>query len=486
MNQKNKNIGAQTTSILTRRQFIKNTAKTLGAGYVGSYLFSGLSQMSLVSSSTAQTIGGTSDYKALICLFLFGGNDHFNTVIPTDTLSYTEYEKARKVDPDPISIPLANILPLQANTPNPQNRTVGLHPNLTFFKTAFDAGKLAILANVGPLLAPTTKQTYKSKTVAIPVSLFSHNDQQSTWQTMSAEGASFGWGGKISDGFKNLNANNGVFTSISASGNAVWLSGEEVVQYRVSNNGATKINGTSNGWIFSSQEAGRQLETIIKDTSHAHLLMKEHAVVTNRSITAEQSMTQALGSKSVFTTPIPNGNSLAQQLHIVARTISARNTLQNKRQVFFVSLGGFDTHDKQNTTHGNLMTTLNNALQHFDALINEMKVSDATIADKITVFTASDFGRTLTSNGDGTDHAWGSHHFIYGGAVKGKDIYGSLPEIAVDGVDTIGQGRLIPTTSVDQYAGTLAKWFGLTDAQINTIFPNLVRFNIKDLEFMKA
>jgi uncharacterized protein (DUF1501 family) len=274
------------------------------------------------------------------------------------------------------------------------------------------------------------------------------------------------------------------FTCMSVSGNAVWLSGQTTLQYQVGADGGIPIAGLS-GSLFGSSSAGSVLRSIVT-ADRAHLLGRELNRVTARSIDAQAALNAAmLPAGAVEAVPLVPGttqsNALAAQLQTVARVIGGRSALGAKRQVFFVSIGGFDTHDAQRVNQANLMTRIGQALEYFDRLL----VSPAINAgNDVTLFTASDFGRTLTSNGDGTDHGWGAHHFVTGGAVRGKDIYGRYPVIGVNTDDDVGQGRLLPALSVDQYAGTLARWFGLSDAQLAEVFPNLRNFALADLGFM--
>ncbi|RCS56763.1 DUF1501 domain-containing protein [Parvibium lacunae] len=472
------------THATSRRAFLKHAALCAAAGPAAAPFALNLATLAAMSSvsgaAQAQSVAG---YKALVCVFLFGGNDSYNTVVPYDTTSYNAYSVARSTAPDPIALSQGTLLPLIPNTTQASGRLAALHPNLGGLKTLFDATRLAVVSNVGPLIRPTTKTQYNARSVTLPPRLFSHNDQQNTWQAFAPEGASYGWGGRMGDLLMSSNTNT-IFTCISAAGNAVWLSGQSALQYQVSNSGAIQIAGLGSTPLFGSSVASAQLRSIITNTGGTNLLEREHGRIVGRSVNAETSLTAAIGSSSTFTTALPASNSLANQLQVVARIINARAALGTSRQVFFVSLGGFDTHDLQNTSHATLMTRLNAALVYFDSLLGEMAATDSQIRQKVTLFTASDFGRTLTSNGDGTDHGWGAHHFVMGGAVRGKDIYGTLPEVGTNTPDEVGQGRLLPSLAVDQYGATLAKWFGLSAGQISTVFPNIGNFAVSDLNFL--
>jgi len=329
-----------------------------------------------------------------------------------------------------------------------------------------------------------TKLEYQKGTKARPPKLFSHNDQQSTWQALAPEGARVGWGGKFGD---LLASNNGssTFTNISVQGNAVFMAGNSVFQYQVGNGGATAIGGLT-GSLFGSTAAATGLRSLIT-ADNQHLLAKEQAVIVRRSIDAQAAFQSAFNA-SVVTAPTQyfnpaqrasGNNGLAQQLQTVARIIGARTALGAKRQVFFVSIGGFDTHDNQNKAHADLYARLSHAINYFDQTLETLGVRN-----NVTLFTASDFGRTFTSNGDGTDHGWGGHHFVHGGAVKGGDIYGRFPQVGINHDDEVGSGSFLPGTSVDQIGATLGKWFGVSDSELNTVFPNLKNFPKANLGFL--
>ncbi|MCO5106303.1 MAG: DUF1501 domain-containing protein [Burkholderiaceae bacterium] len=464
----------------SRREFLRTSSLLSVLGPAGVPFAMNLATIGAAAAQTAD------DYRALVCVFFFGGNDHHNTVIATDTASWSEYQRLRATPPDPIALPApgaaGGVLPIEPVTPQ-AGRSFALHPNLGPLKNLFDAGRAAVVANVGPLIAPMTKTQYNNGSVPRPPKLFSHNDQQSTWQAYAPEGARYGWGGRMGDLLASRNAAS-TFTCMSVSGNAVWLAGQSTLQYQVGPNGGIPIAGLS-GSQFGSSSAGSVLRSIVT-ADRAHLLERELNRITSRSIDAQAALNAAmLPADAVEAVPTVPGttqaNPLASQLQTVARVIGGRGALGAKRQVFFVSIGGFDTHDAQRVNQGNLMTRIGQALEYFDRLLASPSVN---ALNEVTLFTASDFGRTLTSNGDGTDHGWGAHHFVTGGAVRGKDVYGRYPLIGVNTDDDVGQGRLLPAVSVDQYAGTLARWFGLTATQVDEVFPNLRNFPVADLGFM--
>lgn len=489
-------------------------------------------QLAAAGSAASQT---APNYKALVCVFLFGGNDSNNTVLATDSDSFGRYWAARNTGDDPIALmppgtpPAAvgsvspvtgrtvtarspeawgGVLPIVPRTPNPipagtnaTVRTFGLHPMLSPLKTLFDADRLAVVANVGTLIRPITKAQFQARTVAFPTNLFSHNDQQSTWQAGASEGARVGWGGRFGDILSGLNGTNSLFTAISTAGNAVFLSGQSVVQYQMSTAAqpAVVINGGSATTLFGSTVAPSRVRDIIQDESSASLFAADYATVTGRSVGAATTLNTAFTQAAVTAVPAPptyvnpitgltETNTLATQLQTVARMIAANSTLGLRRQVFFVSLGGWDNHDVQNTAQPNNLAKVAHALSYFDGVLGS--VGGMNMRNSVTTFTASDFSRTFTTNGDGTDHAWGGHHFVMGGAVRGGDIYGQYPTLGVDlgafrNPDMAGTA-LVPTTSVDQYAATMGRWLGTSDANLDNIFPNLRNFTPRDLGFMSA
>lgn len=445
---------------LSRREFVKRASALTFAGAGAPFALN----LAAIGAAAAQ---GAPEYRAIVCLFLFGGNDHTNTIIPYDPAEHTQYVNSRA------SIAFArDALTPTATAPvaSQGGRPFAFHPALTSFKSLYDLGKLAVVANVGPLIVPTTRTQYRNGSVPLPPKLFSHNDQQSVWQanTPVGEGARLGWGGRIGD---LLAAQNGLtlFTCISASGNAVFLSGQEVLQYQVGSSGSIAFNALS-GNLYSSPTAGTAYRRVITRTS-AHLFENQLGQVVSRSITANAVLSANLPPASSFTVPIPANNNLASQLSVVARMISARGGLGTNRQVFFVSAGGFDNHDFLVNEHNLRMQTVNAAVNAFYQWLQQMQMEN-----NVTLFTASDFGRTLTSNGDGSDHGWGAHHFVVGGAVQGGNIYGTFPQVAFNTSEDIGQGNLLPTTSVDQYAATLARWFGVADSRMPEVLPNIVNF----------
>ena len=434
------------------------------------------------------------DYKALVCVFLLGGNDYANTVVPFDAARHALYARLRG---GTLAIPRSALeaTVLRPTKPLSDDTAYALAPEMPEMAALFDAGRLAVQLNVGPLVTPLTREQYEARVLPQPPKLFSHNDQQSLWQAEGAEGSTRGWGGKVGDVALSGNANP-MFTCISVTGNSVFLSGQQALQYQCSRAGAVAVEGVrGNEWgHFFWEPAMRACFERLLQKSHTHVLAEEYARVMRRSLVAEQQVAAAIAPVRP-STPLPQGNSLAEQLAMVARLIGGRSALGVKRQVFFVSLDGFDVHDNMAARQPVLLKKLSQALGAFDGMLGELG-----LRQNVTTFTASDFGRTLSINGDGTDHGWGGHQFVLGGAVKGRAFYGRPAPLSVGNTSAaedqwhVGQGRLLPSTSVDQFAATLARWFGAGDDELHAALPNLARFGARggrpdypiDLGFMNG
>ena len=438
----------------SRRAFLKRSA-AIGMMGTATPLVMSLAGIGEAAAATA------TDYKALVCIFLLGGNDHANTLTPYDVGSFNAYQGLRS------NIAYARS-DLAATVLNPAIPLGGglqyaLAPAMAPLLPTFNAGKLAVLLNVGTLIQPTTKAQYLAKNVKLPPKLFSHNDQQSFFQASSPEGATSGWGGRMGDLFQSGNGS-ATLTCINASGNAVYLTGKTAVQYGISINGPIALNNNS-ATLFGSSTANSVLRSMIA-SPRTQIFENELTRVTKRSLDSYAQVTSALAAGPAIATSFPAANTLGDQLKVVARLISVSQELGAKRQVFFVSLGGFDLHDNLVAAQPPLLDKVSRAMKAFyDATV------ELGVADRVTAFTASDFGRTLVSNTDGADHGWGSMHFVLGGAVNGGAIYGKPPVYANNGPDDVGQGRLVPTMSVDQYAATLASWFGVGATDLSTVLP---------------
>ena len=450
-------------AILTRRQLLKHGACS-AAGVAGLHA---LWNLGLVSSAAAQ--GGASDYKALVCVFLFGGCDSFNLLVPRDNAHYNPYATARQN----LAIPQNQLLAITPNTSD--GSLYGLHPSCPELQTLFGAGKLAFVANVGSLLYPMTKAQYGNHSVQRPPQLFSHYDQQFQWMTSlpdSNEG--YGWGGRTAELLHTLNGTSALSMNITLQGANTFQVGPTVAPFSMGTNGPGGLKG------FSSQQGQRRYVAFqqLLNRQTPNLLEKAFADTQKRAIETNALLATALDGAPPLVTVFPQSN-LAAQLAMVARTIAIRDQLGAHRQVFFCGMGGFDSHDNQNADQPGLFAAISQALSAFQAAMVELGTESM-----VTTFTASDFARTLTSNGDGSDHAWGAVQLVMGGSVAGKDVYGVYPNLALDGPDDIEGGRILPTTSVDEYSATLAKWLGVQAADMATVFPHLARFANPDMGFM--
>jgi uncharacterized protein (DUF1501 family) len=453
----------------TRREFLRRAGRLSMAGAAAPWALN----LAVMAEAAAQS---APDYKALVCVFLYGGNDHGNTLVPYDAASHASYASIRGALATPrVALAATALTPTLAL---PDGRQMALAPQLAPIKPLFDAGQMGILLNMGTLIQPTTLAQYNARSVPLPPKLFSHNDQQSVWQSSLPEGATSGWGGRIGDLFLSSNGQ-ATFTCVNVSGNAVFMSGNTAVQYQVSTSGSVALRGIQ-APLFGSTACSdvlRQLTT----APYPHLMQAEHTRVMARALDANVALTAALASTPALATAFDAANPLAMQLQMVARLIAARSPLGARRQVFFVSLGGFDTHDFLPDQHPELLATVGAALRSFyDATV------ELGVAQQVTAFTASDFGRTLTSNGDGSDHGWGSHHFLLGGAVRGGRFHGQLPSVSVNGPDDVGQGRLLPTTAVDQLAATLARWMGVSASNLPLVAPNIGHYSVQDLGLLNS
>ena len=449
----------------SRRVFLQRASALSVAGVAAPWALN-LAAIAEASAATA------ADYKAIVCVFLYGGNDYGNTVIPYDQSSYDAYFALRPTLATARTALAGTIL---TPTTAPVDaagftRQYALAPQLAPLMPIFNAGKMGVLLNVGTLVQPTTKLQYINKSAPLPPKLFSHNDQQSVWQSSAPEGAASGWGGRIGDLFQAGNGN-ATFTCINVSGNAVYLTGQSAVQYQISTNGPVPMTGLQ-APLFGSAAGSAALQALVTQP-RTHLLENEYTRVSKRAIDAGHVLSSALVAAPAITTPFPATNALGDQLKMVARMIASAPAIGAKRQVFFVSMGGFDTHDGLLNVHPGLLTKVADAMAAFYAATIELGV-----ANQVTSFTASDFGRTLSGNNDGSDHGWGSMHFMLGGAVNGQRFYGAPPAVASNGPDDVGQGRLLPTTSVDQYAATLGKWLGASDTDLLSLLPNLANHNV--------
>lgn len=467
---------------MKRREFIRKSVQAMGAATIAT----GLQRFNLMNAFAMQS--APTDYKALVCIFLNGGNDCNNTVIPNDTTGYGNYSTARSAAG--LAIPQASLLPI--TVPSMSNAPFGLHPNLTGLKTLYDDQKLAIVPNMGPLVRPMTRQQYQANSVPKPYQLFSHSDQVTQWQTsISNTRTQTGWGGRVSDRTHGLNGSSTFPMVTSVAGSNIFNFG---VDYRPlaiapAPTGLHQVL-VLNGFGGAADEVARR-----NAMNNLRTIDRQNQLVKTTSDQTQQALdiSLAFSSDPVLTTTFPT-TSLGNQLKQVAKVIKLNQTapaLGLERQIFFCSIGGFDTHQNQPADQGALLTQVSEAMKAF---YDEMVV--LTLSSKVTTFTLSDFGRTLQPSGSGTavgtDHGWGTHMFVMGGAVRGGDFYGVpgpngtvFPTLQLGGAnDTDTRGRWIPTTSVEQYGATLASWYGLSVADMPYVFPLLSNFSTSNLGFM--
>jgi uncharacterized protein (DUF1501 family) len=419
-------------------------------------------------------------YQALVCIFLFGGNDANNMLIPTDTAGYANYLKYRvAVANGGLALDQSTLLPIASKTAQNGQTSFGLHPNLPEVEALFTSGRLAFLANVGPLAQPLTRTQYLAPDPPVPANLFSHADQQQQWQTLELDGFyKTGWAGRLADNINGSLNSGSLFPPItSVAGSAIFGTGQQTQPYAI-------IPGTTPGLSgFDSSAAGtarlQALQQLLTFDTGVSLIQSASSITSN-SLADSKTLSAALASATPLATVFP-ATSLGAQLKQVAQLLSVRSALSLNRQVFFCSLGGFDTHSNQIATQQSLFSQLSPAMNAFYNATVELN-----LAQQVTTFTMSDFSRTYQPASDGgSDHAWGSVQMIMGGAVVGGDIYGTLPVFAPGGPSDVGSnGRWIPTTPIDQYGATLAKWFGVPAGDFAAIFPNLANFPTQTLTFL--
>jgi uncharacterized protein (DUF1501 family) len=453
----------------SRREFLRDSlhsVATLGAmGALGK-----LGEINALAS-------GGSGYQALVCIFLAGGNDGHNTVIPISTAqqNYALYQKGRQS----LALPQGSLLPISNGSD-----AYGLHPSLVELQNLYTLGKAAVLANVGMLVQPINRAAYQSNNSAIvPSSLFSHSDQSNQWQTAIPNGiASTGWGGRMTDQLQSQNAGAIFPPIITTSSCGLFCTGQQTFPATVPPpySGSTAKSGMATlNAIQNAPATAAGMQQLLTFDNGLQLVQAGNGILT-RGNTYANTMTSLLASANLQT-KFPANNPLAAQLETVANVMAVRGQLGLTRQIFFCQLGGFDTHGAQLETQQPLLQQLSQAVAAFYAATQELLIDQS-----VTTFTASEFGRTLTPSGaDGSDHAWGSHHFIIGGGVQGGRFYGNFPLLAPGGDNDAGsRGVLIPTTAVDQYGATLAQWFGVSAGNLPAIFPNIANFTATKLGFL--
>ncbi|MCB1124392.1 MAG: DUF1501 domain-containing protein, partial [Verrucomicrobiae bacterium] len=420
--------------------------------------FSSLLQLRMTSTAAAQELGSGDDYKALVCLFLAGGNDSFNMLVPRNSAAYAEYQATR----DNIALDQNALLPV--TTTGQAYSEFGIHPSMPLLQGLYNSGNLAFVSNVGTLVRPTTKTDYNNKK-SLPSGLFSHSDQQVHWQTSvpQVKGATpGGWGGRTADLLMALNENSQVSMNISLSGVNVFQQGNEAFAYISGLEGGTDMVEYEDPFTKAAVDS-------LLEQQYENLFTRTFARSTRRFIDSSIAFNEAIAPVEIFTPTPPTRT--AQNFTMAARAIAAHEALNQKRQTFFIRVGGWDHHSEVLDAQTVMLAEIDQAVKYFwDALV------EIGMQDKVVLFTASDFGRTLTSNGAGSDHAWGGNHFVLGGPVNGGQIYGNYPSLALNSDVAINRARLIPTTSVDEYGSELARWFGVSPSEMDIVFPNIHNF----------
>lgn len=442
-----------------------------------------------VGTVNAQTVGvgGFSDYKALVCVFLAGGNDCWNMVVPTSAAEYSAYSTSRGGDAgvgSGLAIPKASLLPITPLNTNLNGVTFGLHPSMTGMQSLFSSSRAAVVANVGPLIKPTTKAQYQTAGWDLPPQLYSHNDQQDQWHSLRGKSLlKTGWGGRVADALLAQTSSQQLPLSVSLSGQTLFEAGVNARPYVMGSAGATNFGGHgTSGTSLARRRAFQAVVDASLASSSNTVYERSYATVQQRAVLFADSVNTALTGARSFTALPDSGvtlSSLSTQLRTVAKMISVRANLSMSRQIFFVQIGGFDTHDDLVTLQPNLLGDISNSVKAFYDSLTEMGM-----AGNVTLFTHSDFGRTLTSNGDGSDHGWGGIQFVVGGAVRGGYIYGDYPLLQIGSAMEVGGGRFIPTVSADQCAATLASWFGVMDADLPQVAPSIGNFATRNLGFL--
>ncbi len=453
----------------SRRQFLgEASCAALGTSTLFSSLIS-LKALNAATAANSSAISGPDDYKALVCIFQAGGNDSFNMLIPSQGDAYTEYAFTRSN----LAIPQDQLRSLQQL--NTGGQSFGVHPALTPVQELFNDGKLSFITNVGTLIKPTTKEDFFEDNIDLPLGLFSHADQIQQWQTSlpHQRSSATGWGGKVADLIRDMNSNDQVSMNVSLSGTNVFQTGEETIEYAIdAYSGSIGIDGygVEDEWDVFNIMRTKAIDRLI-DHEYQDIFKKTYVDVIKRSRDGHKMFTGAIESVGGVATEFSD-NYVSQSFAMIARTIAAREALGMKRQIFYVNFGGWDHHDELLNNQFGMFTVMGNALAEFNQALVELNISDC-----VTTFSISEFGRTLTSNGNGTDHAWGGNVMVMGGSqLNGGQIFGEYPSLALQTSIELGDGVLVPALSTDQYFAELARWFGVSDGELSTIFPNLENF----------
>jgi uncharacterized protein (DUF1501 family) len=418
------------------------------------------------------------DYKALVCVLLNGGNNGFNWIVPTSNAAHAIYANSRTN----LAIAQNSLLPLSGVASD--GNTYGLHPSCPELQSLFNQGNVAVVCNVGTLVQPTTAAHAIAGAVPVPPQLFSHADQLTEWMTAYPQSLErYGWAGRVADLFASQGTASSLAFNITVGGANYWQNGKNTIPYTLGINGAPTLEASTSSYFRGGLRAQATNALISQAAADANPFVSQYAgIETNAAakVTLVNAALSAAGDlATVFPAAGPNDWSLSQQLHEVARVIKAHSQIGDSRQIFFVEIGGFDTHNGELATQLQLLRYVSSYLSVFNTAMKELNLQN-----NVTTFTMSDFGRTLSSNGNGSDHGWGNHQIVMGGAVSGGKYYGTMPSLLLGGVDDFSIGRIVPTTSCDQFAATLARWFGVSATQLPALFPNLSNFASPWLGFL--
>lgn len=452
---------------INRRDFLKKSTAAAAASAAFAHI------PGMAFSQSMGVSAPFNDYKALVCVFMFGGNDSYNMLIPRSNAEYNVYAASRQ------NMAVAQQDLLAINPLTSDGTDYGLHPSMGGIHNLFETGKVAFLNNIGPLVEPTLKADYLNGSAVLPPQLFSHNDQQDQWQSLKGIATSnTGWAGRVADLIRANVVNQQLATNVSLFGNTLFQSADETIAYVMGNTGPVPFTGFTNSGdpndLFYQQRLA--FERVL-GASHPSIYERGFAEIQQRAVDTVDLVSGALATAPTLNTAFP-ASQLGNQLRTVAELIAVRDEMMMERQIFFVAAGGFDSHDDQVANQPGLLGGISDSMAAFyDAMV------ELNIADSVTAFTQSDFARTLTSNGDGTDHGWGGIQFVMGDTIQGQNLFGAYPDLALDSNDDVGGGRMIPTTSADQYAATLAKWFGVDDLDLDMVAPNIDNFATRDLGF---
>jgi uncharacterized protein (DUF1501 family) len=453
---------------INRRRFLgEASCAALGS----TTLLSTISNL-MMANKLVETTTPMMDYKALVCLLLAGGNDSFNMLMPNGDSEHAEYTATRS----DLAIAKGEILNLDHQD---IGKSLGIHPSMTELQTLFNNGDLAFIANAGTLVERIANATeYKSKTKNLPLGLFSHSDQIRQWQTsIPNKREAIGWGGRMADILKSQNSNQNISMNISLAGRNVFQSGNSVIEYSISHkgNGVVGVEGIKPSLSdagFLNEIRNSTVDSLMGDI-YANVFKETYASLTSGAFAAQEQFNDALSQSVDFQTVFDPESNFAASLKMIARTISAKSNLGMSRQIFFLRVGGWDHHNEVLESQLAMFRNISRGIADFFSALNEINMKD-----KVTLFTISDFGRTLTSNGRGSDHAWGGNSIVAGGAVNGKKIYGSYPDLYSNSNPLLlgKRGRMIPTTATDEIFAELALWFGVSPNDLHLILPNIGNF----------